>query len=153
VRLQTTSYSCGPNALDNALECYKDHGYAERETMRLCHTTKRGTGEKNLRRAAKRRGHKSQAWNTTNAEKAVDNLLNAILSGWPVILAVDRDDHWVTVVGALGEKFILFDPESSSKNRKKNGMHVFSRIKLLHRWKGKKGKYFGLIIFPRRYKN
>ena len=152
MRFQTTGYNCGPNAVDNALEAYGEHYRDEEATMRLCRTTSRGTGEIKIREALKKRRHKTRAWNTTDQDQAIDKLFNALINGWPVILAVDRDEHWVAAMGVLGTEVIAVDSENSYCNRERNGIHYYSRAQLLRRWRNKKGKYFGLVVFPRGYK-
>lgn len=75
-------------------------------------------------------------------------ILRRALSRGPVILCVDHDQHWITAIGKLAEKVIIFDSKRTYQNCLENGVYILSRRQLLFRWKGPRGRYYALIVFP-----
>lgn len=148
MRIQIFNYSCASGALRSALNCLhlSSGNFTEAKLMRLCRTNRNGTGEKRLRSAIKKLRLYCLAWNTADRDKAFEKLFNALRVGWPVILCVDKDEHWLTAIGTIGEEIIVFDPEDTYANLMENGLHILSKPDLLKRWKGIKKKYYGLIV-------
>ena len=79
---------------------------------------------------------------------AWEHLMSGIAAGHPSILCVDCDNHWITIIGACGERLVAFDGAKTIKNIEESGIAVYTRRALTKRWKNKEGKFYGLIVLP-----
>jgi hypothetical protein len=57
---------------------------------------------------------------------------------------VDASEHWVTVIGLCGKRFVLFDPSRNA------GIEVHSADTLAERWKDDEDGYYGLAVSVRK---
>jgi hypothetical protein len=109
---QSNKWQCGPFALKHALAIL---GYFVDESTitKAAKTTKEGTDEKMLRRAAGhfycrlieiRRKDEDAAWRAL--KKALDE-------GRPCLICINQWGHWVTIVGynAKSQRFVVIDSE------------------------------------------
>ncbi len=55
-----------------------------------------------------------------------DDVEYYLKQGRPVILVAYQNTHWVTVVGTLGDKWVVIDPDPDAWNRKQNGCYVMN---------------------------
>lgn len=145
MRLQSRKSSCGPAALKNALEAIGIER-TEDELGALSKQTTEGTSQAGLERAIDAVGKGNDPIITSNRiyeqrrEVAGWAISSTIRSGRPVIIVVDNCEHWVSVVGMLGESFIVADSASNDV------VLYYSLEQLLDRWESDTGRYFGIII-------
>ena len=145
MKLQITPYSCGSAALVNALRCYGVK-IAEMRVKKLAGTTKDdGTNEHGILDALKALKFKGEMIETHDEDDAWKEIVYGIEIGHPVILCVSNLQHWVTVVGKLGNKFLVIDPSNAMRNKAENGVAVLNKTELLKRWKSRSGLYTGIV--------
>lgn len=61
------------------------------------------------------------------------------MSGVPVIIHLDEEEHWVVAMGCLGDSLIAFDSHRNALNQEENGVRVLTPQDL-----GK--KLFGICV-------
>jgi ABC-type bacteriocin/lantibiotic exporter with double-glycine peptidase domain len=67
----------------------------------------------------------------------------------PIILCVDKNVHWVAIVGTIGQKYIVFDSSYEKKNKKLNGVHILSDEELIKRAIHNTA-YYGIIVMEKK---
>ena len=144
MRYQKTNYSCGAAAIANALRCFGKK-IPERTLIKLSETNKDGADEHNIRKALTSLSYPHQEIAANTPPAILDPTLN---SGQPIIMSVDNAKHWVTVIGKVGDRYILVDSTNTIVNKKENGVHLISRRELLRRWRCKNEpyKYYGISV-------
>jgi len=146
MKFQAYKSSCGPAALCNALAALGIERTEDELTL-LCKTrAETGTSLRQLLAAIKAVSTPDQRllgepmrWRTS--DQAQVGLWYYIAErGRPVILCVDRFEHWVVATGHLGTRFAIID---SSDNR----MVIYYTLgELAERWEGPNGWYHGVIV-------
>jgi ABC-type bacteriocin/lantibiotic exporter with double-glycine peptidase domain len=139
MRYQSRKSSCGPASLVNALEAL-GIGRSEDEIGALSKQDTNGTTSSNLRKAAEAVG--VEVMNVCEQREEVAGWLieSQIRSGHPGIIVVDNDEHWISVVGILGNTFIVADPADNDL------LLFYSLTGLLTRWRSPNGKYAGFFL-------
>lgn len=110
--MQSTQATCGPTALYNAMCALgKRQGEGVLEKCeKACKTTAiSGTSPENLAAAAKLLGLRGTRYHLEDSSLALDLLRSRLWEGRPVCLIVDQGEHWVTVCGTLGDRFLMAD--------------------------------------------
>lgn len=140
---QRLTWWCGLAAAANALEALGTHVDQE-ELATLCHVTKKhGTDEKEIMRALMAKNANVSPWDSRHRFKSMQWLQSHLLEHGPVILAVDRHQHWITVIGSLLQTtFWVFDPATGA------GLLQYGWDELANRWRYavKKPNYFGIGV-------
>lgn len=115
---------------------------SQREIARLCDVSpEAGCNETEMKRALLANGVQVDEWTSNNNHVSDEWLYLHVGNRGPVILCVDDDDHWVTVIGHCGgEWYILFDP---SRNQ---GVEIHTGRSLCQRWANSSGEYYGLGV-------
>lgn len=140
MKRQGKSYWCGVASIANALEVLGIRR-SQREVARLCHVSPAaGTNETEMKRALLANGAQVDEHTTTDNAAALSWASNHLVDNGPVILCVDDDEHWVTLIGTCGSRFIMFDP---SRNV---GIEVHDWFTLPTRWVNSDGEFYGLGI-------
>ncbi len=117
MRLQDSQANCGPFALKNALEAIGIQRSAE-ELEKACGTSAtNGTPTRGILRAASKiEGCYPVVLREAKRDVALLKLEHAIRRGRPAVIAwcsQSPGDHWVAVVGVLGERFLVADAANS----------------------------------------
>src|SRR5579872_2862612 len=109
---QNNRWQCGPFALKHALAIV-GHFVDEGSITRAAKTTKEGTDEKMLRRAAERFDSRLIEIRRFTEAAAFKALKAALLAGKPCMICINQWGHWVTIVGfdAKSERFVVIDSE------------------------------------------
>lgn len=146
---QRTDYDCGPTALANALRCY---GYTvDCDLARLCKTDPEGTDESGLKFAIKVLLFACSEINTNIHRDAYRWLNRELKLGRPCILSVEDHDHWVTVIGKLGDRYVVAEPTPSPEVVYENGILVLTHTDLDKLWKNVKqaddNRYYGIGVY------
>lgn len=138
VRAQRKGYWCGIASIANALEVLGIRR-TQRSIAKLCDVRPEvGTDETEMKRALLANGCDVDEWSDTSMYHALMWAGGCVDSGRPVILCVDNDEHWVTVIGLCGTRFIVFDPSRNS------GIEIHEESSLAARWVNADGVYYGL---------
>jgi ABC-type bacteriocin/lantibiotic exporter with double-glycine peptidase domain len=146
MRFQTRSYSCGAAAVVNALRCFGKR-IAERHIWPLADTTDDGTDEEGILKALSSLGYSTSEVKSVTKKEAVWEL-NQALALFPVILSVQQEKHWVTVIGMICDRYIIVDPARTERSKAENGVIMMSRRELLKYWIHPNGdvKYYGIVV-------
>jgi len=153
MRFQQDEYSCGPAALVNAFRVL-GKTYTQDQVASLCGTSLDGTDEEELKRGV---GLLGGYWGenpfstTVSGDSSLVWLRDNMKCRYPTLLCVDAWEHWVTLIGVCGARYIIFDPQKTSRNIRENGIKVYSPRQLRSRWwkaGDEIGKgYYGLAIY------
>lgn len=108
---------------------------AEGRIRALAGTTEDGTDEDELIAAARGIGLKATAHHSADQSAAWAFVRANVLDGRPCVLCIDQWRHWVTVIGIVGDRVLLCDPNDTKKNASENGIYSLSRPDLLRRWR------------------
>lgn len=140
MKLQPDNYSCGVYSIINAasvLGC----DIKKKDILKHSNTTKtNGTDEKGIINALKKLKFKVYEFHIS-FDAAIFCLKNLLHDGSPVIVYFDSEEHWCTMIGHIGDKFVLFD----SNNKINNGVTVLSSRQLKKLWL-KDGKCYGIAV-------
>lgn len=146
---QSTSFSCGCAALVNVCKNLEVLT-TEDEVAELAGTTKDGTSEGGIMDAADKLGLNTQELHTPDPDTAWGELVMYVATGFPVIICVDKWDHWVAVIGTDGDKIVIQDSERTETNEEINGVGLFTRDEVLARWMHPESETYYGIAFSRR---
>jgi ABC-type bacteriocin/lantibiotic exporter with double-glycine peptidase domain len=153
VRFQKEDFDCGPASLVNAAAALGRKISIERAALFAGTSPKDGTDEKGILRALGRMGLEGEELHTSHQADAFRWLCQQIGLGRPVILAVEGDSHWASVVGVLGgDRVVYVDSADYRENRRENGTYVFSKRKLARLWKARREgtrkipSYYGIAV-------
>lgn len=139
---QTNRASCGPAALQNALEALGIIR-TEAELITLTGQTANGTSPKQIIRAIRAIGEATRG-DTFAARKggeATIALWHCISQeGRPVILCVDKFEHWVACTGYIGNRFVIVDSAELGL------VDYYTGPELIERWTGPNGGFYGIIL-------
>ncbi len=133
---QEKPWSCGPASLVSACETLGII-VSEARVRELSDADKDGTDEEQLLQAADALGLEAEVQHSGDAEESWDALTSAVADGLPCVLCVDQWDHWVTVVGIVGDRVVMLDSSNEKDNVDVNGVHFMTKAQLLKRWKHK----------------
>ncbi len=109
---QPNTWQCGPFALKHALAIV-GRFVDERTISKAARTTRGGTDEKMLRRAAKRFNAHLIEIRRFSDEAAYRSLTKYLDQGLPCLICINQWAHWVTIVGynARSKRFVVLDSE------------------------------------------
>jgi ABC-type bacteriocin/lantibiotic exporter with double-glycine peptidase domain len=139
-------YSCGPAAIVNALRVL-GRRVPERRIRPLCGTTEEhGTDEDGIKSCLTELGYSHHEFLTPSRKDGIIRLSGSLNEG-PVIICVDSWQHWVVVIGRIGDRFILIDSTNTVRNKAENGVAVMGRRDLMKRWKHKEeNAVYGILV-------
>lgn len=130
----------------NALRCF-GRRVAERRVRKSVGTTEDGTTEVGICGGLRELGFTANPFETTDTQAAWGWIIEGLRTGKPVIVCVDNWQHWVTVIGQVGDRVIVCDPANTKKNEEENGIASMSKKDFLRRWKfWKEGYYYGIAV-------
>lgn len=140
--MQSSQANCGAAALYNA-GCALGKTMSLEDCERACRTTTDGTSARQLMNGATRLGLKVDcSFKERSSLMARLWLRDTIRRGAVPIVAVDADDHWVAVVGALGERLIVAD---SAENEL---VLAYTEGEFLQRWQHPEARrgFFAVVL-------
>lgn len=133
MRYQTTEYTCGPTALQNALRCFGVKLGID-ELVRLCGTTPDGTDENGIKSAISGLGYRFIECSTNERTEAREWLRVCFEEGLVVIACTNHHEHWVCICrGPLCDRVLLIDSDRTRANLAENGVHSITIEKALNR--------------------
>lgn len=125
---QPNKWQCGPFALKHGL-IMLGRIVDENHLSRIAGTHWwNGTDEIKLARAAKAHDCTLKLIRRKNPQRAKRELVQTLKNGCPALLCVDQWNHWITVVGAERDKFVLID------SREAPVVQVTTWRNLMRRW-------------------
>ncbi len=145
MRAQQRPYSCGVASIQNALECLGIKR-TQGQIRKVCHCDPvDGTHETEVIRGLLACGAKVDEWADPGKLTSMRWLQTHLLDRGPIILCVDRWEHWVTAIGTLNQTtFLVFDPARGT------GLRVYDWDGLATRWRLGKAdggpSYYGLGV-------
>lgn len=143
MKYQELDYSCGPASIINALRCFGIKK-TEKQILKTSNTNSaNGTSEEDMIRVLTGLGFHIKKHEQSNLDKAWRWLRNRLKDG-PVIISVNNWQHYVAVIGRIGERVIIFD---SGGPNKENGVKIFSKKELKKFWYHRSERlYTGLAL-------
>jgi ABC-type bacteriocin/lantibiotic exporter with double-glycine peptidase domain len=139
MRYQSRKSSCGPASLANALEAI-GVVRSEDELATMSKQDTDGASSINLRKAAESIGVEVINVIEQRSASAGWALGHYLRSGYSGLLVVDNDEHWIAVVGILGNRFIVIDSADDEL------VLYYSLNELVSRWGNDNDKYSGFFI-------
>lgn len=134
IKTQPNNYSCGIYSIINSLIVFGDNKSPE-EIKEFTHTTSRnGTDEIGIKNALNNLGYTTKEYLTQNKNNAWRWVLNNSIN-YPLILYLDKKEHWIVVAGRIRNKVILIDSLDTA--------HIVGKEELLSRWGN---QYYGIRI-------
>jgi ABC-type bacteriocin/lantibiotic exporter with double-glycine peptidase domain len=129
VRRQTRDDDCGPTAIANAFEFH--HRRVGLRGLREAVGTldNEGSDEHDILRALLIYGCDVDEHKGDTARESWLWILDSLRAGRPVLLCVDRWEHWCTVIGVSAAQVVLYDPA-----RETGGTFVLRFRDLRARW-------------------
>lgn len=141
---QQLSYWCGPASVTNSLLCFGEY-VPQEKVAKLCHVTAaHGTDEDEIQRAVLACGYNVAPWHSKKRRESATWIYSQLRDYGPAILAVENEQHWVTAVGLLESRILVWDPASGA-GLKIYGPHEFMLYWRLHP-KKKGPSYFGIGV-------
>lgn len=135
MRYQDTSFSCGPSSLVNAIRVFGKRVSERRiRTLASC-SEDEGTDEAGLISAARSLKFTASTHWSSDQTAAWSFIRANVMDGRPCLICIDQWQHWVTVVGIVGDHVLVIDPANTKKNKAENGVYSLSRRELLKRWR------------------
>lgn len=109
---QSNKWQCGPFALKHALAIVGQF-VDERAITKAAKSTRSGTDEKMLRRAATRFECDLEEIRKFDEKVALKSLTSALAKHRPCLICINRWGHWVTIVGfePKSKRFVVIDSE------------------------------------------
>lgn len=139
MRYQSKKFTCGPAAICNAMLVYGEY-YQEDDLTKECKTTPlQGTSEAGVIAGIKFTGRQVEVHKGRDSLTSVMWVDTSIRLGTPVILCVDKWGHWVTVIGAVGDKYLVAD---SANDRL---ILPYTSLELVDRW-NYDSRYYGIAV-------
>lgn len=134
MRFQQKTYSCGAAAIHNSLRCYGVN-VSEKRIRSVAGTNKeQGTSPAGIMSALDHLGFSSEVWEDDKKVKSWEWLTEQLRQGHPVILCFQNWQHYVTAIGMVGERVLIFDSARTKKSLKENGVWMLNRNGLLRKW-------------------
>ena len=108
---QRNKWSCGPWALRHCLMKW-DLDVDPYTIMELANTTRSaGTSEKNLEVAAKKLGCRYEQHTKNTAKDAKRTILRLLGRGQPLILCIEKWEHWIACLHHSSRGFLIFNSD------------------------------------------
>ena len=146
MQLQSAPHGCGPAAIANALEALGNR-VSQDAAATLARTDAEGTDERGIKRALRMLGFAPQEFSTGDRSAAWHLVCGALLMGYPCLLAVDNDSHWVPALGLLGGMVLVVDSADGGL------IQSLEQRALLQRWGSRASRkkpqtFYGISIHP-----
>ena len=128
MKAQSRSYTCGAAAASNALECLGVRR-TQAQLSRLGYVSpETGTDEEELKRMLLASEAAVDEWDFTMEALSKDWLRSHLTTRGPVIACMDNWEHYCTIIGFCGNRYVVFDPALGV------GIRVYDWAGLKTRW-------------------
>lgn len=147
MRYQKVSYSCGAAAVVNVLQCFGKRVPERIVRARAGTCYEIGTPEAGIVKALRSFGRTTELFNERSSPVAK---LRDMLGdpGYDTVAIICTEDlqHWATVIGTVGNRFIVIDSSNTKKNVKENGVWILDAKQLKKLWKSRSKRFYGIIV-------
>lgn len=140
MKLQSGTTGCGSAALANALQAL-GFDIEQEAVAKLADTNGDGTNARGLKRAATSLGVKVKVIRS-GFQTAYYELLGHLHAAHAAILIVDKNEHWVTVVGVFGGEVLLVDPAMM----RRQFVNMISKEELQEIW-STSGECYAIVVY------
>lgn len=138
--------------MQNALEVHHVRA-SRRALLACCASDENGTTEDELVRALLAFGAGVDEYTSNDARGALAWVRESLLAGRPVVLCVDRWEHWVTLIGVVGRQFVGWDSAGwSGWRHEMDGVFILQPADLQARWeaskraRGRSPRFYGIGV-------
>lgn len=147
MRFQSGPGYCGAAAIVNALRCFGERVREETVAKHAGTTREHGTQEHGIKQALERFECSFEDIIETRYATAQEKLVEHLTQGRPVIMLVESGNHWVTAVGLLGNRVIIYDSQNYAWNKAENGVHIVELgTSLREFWLPYEGKRQAIVV-------
>lgn len=137
MRKQERPDTCGPASIANAARALGFDLEERRVCARCPGRARGGLTERELVTAARRVGLACSPRGWHSPRRAWAWLVSQLQRGRPVVCTVDRDTHFVVILGALGRaRVVVYDSAREREVRCEDGVSVVGKASWLYRWRG-----------------
>ena len=130
---QKTGYTCGPASVRIAARVLGVQPWGEKRLAEAAGTTDEGSDEDVIKRAILCQGLTYDEKRCSSAKEFGYNVWYSLLQGWPLVTCVDRWQHWVCVIGTVGDRLLVADPANYGYNLQQNGLLSLSKTAFMRR--------------------
>ena len=156
MKLQREPYDCGVYAILNGARALGVRLTAP-QIRKHTATDEQGTTEHGILNALEKLGFEHEEFRIDSVNSTSEELaFEALFCGFPVILSVEKDRHWVTVIGTLAmnasdARVLTFDSWPARWNAQENGVESHSKRQLMKWWKpGADGNRYAIVMRRRK---
>lgn len=151
ISYQELDFSCGASTVCVLLQVL-GIDVTEPTIRLLSGTTKEGADEADLMKAIRHYGLRSKDVACSSPNQAWAQLKNNLIAGRPAAACVDEWNHWIAVIGIVGDTVVVFDPANGGRKRLKDeGLLFYKREDFLARWEcptsDHEKYYYGILVF------
>lgn len=147
MKIQRDDFSCGVNALINALGAMGKH-ISESEARKNSGTTSRdGVTQFGILQVIDRIGFNHKIIEAPFKE-AHKYLIEHLETGNSAVILTENSNHWEAAIGVLGKRIIVFDGQKSANTKKEAGVFVLSVRQLQFYWKSENNLRYAILIKP-----
>lgn len=144
MKLQNDSFSCGVYAVMNAARCFGII-LSKKKILKHSNTSYRnGTNEKGILNALQNNNLAGKPF-TVYEFVAFDKLNKSLKNDNPVIIYLPKEEHWCTVIGRMNDKYVIYDSDNASWNKREHGVQILTKEELKKRWKAERS-FYGIIV-------
>lgn len=144
MRFQRSKSSCGPHAIANCLEAL-GRRVDVRTVTKLAGTSEDGTSEKGVIGALVSLGYRPRIVDQEDFLRAWNELWGHLHVG-PAILAAENGQHWISAIGILGHRIVVFDSWRGSWNKRTGGTYVLDSFELESYWGRSPERYYCILV-------
>jgi ABC-type bacteriocin/lantibiotic exporter with double-glycine peptidase domain len=144
MKLQKEPYDCGVYAILNGARAL-GRSIPVSKIRKHADTDASGTNEHGIMNALEKLGFTHEEFRLPKVPAFAQ-----LFSGYPVILNVEDENHWVTLIGTMGKRVVIFDSWMAKWNAQENGVYVLSKQQLMSWWTADKdGLCYGIHMFKK----
>lgn len=153
MRYQSTDHFCGPAAVANALKALGRNVTEQQVETAVAKAHRKGepksvegTSHLQIKKALEVMKYNYAEFSLAHSEAAWRTLRSYLIDGYPTLLAVDDNEHWVSAIGVLGQFILVADGADSEL------VLSYDKERLLQRWGAHSDviTYYGLPIMPKK---
>ena len=148
MRIQTRSWNCGPIAILNSLKAIGIKA-TEKQISSYTGTTKAsGTNQFGILSGLTGLNIPATEYNFQDQDEAYEFILQYIKEeGKSIILDFYKGAHWISLVGVIGDRVVVWDSDFGKKNKRENGSYTLDKDQLFKKWSpSEAGDYYLIVV-------
>lgn len=152
MRLQIDDYSCGPCAIVNALAAIGITAPISKVARLAGTDAEKGTDENGVMNALAKLSVEHVALRFPDDASTWAGVTQALDAGSSVVMCVDGVDHWIAIIGRIGDRVVAFDSQRTADNLRENGVCVYDEVELAERCRDSRDRswHYGVRLLRRR---